>query len=139
MRNLNDIARKLALPVILLGALAGGPLACSNDGGSKPQQSAPQSESLEYKLAVINANGYVKKDHVSVRRFRYLLSTLDKRTIQSEQQLADMSVAAVTALREKYGKDISLLSFMEGMKQRLPPSKSNYVVEATLYMQKLKE
>ncbi|MGB2937177.1 MAG: hypothetical protein WBD05_03125 [Phycisphaerae bacterium] len=98
------------------------------------------ANTLAYKLAVINAGGYVKEDHITVTRFAYLLRTIEPKTNNTAQQIADMSVAAVQALREKYGRDVKLLDFMEGMNRVLPTGKRlDYGPAAALYMQALKE
>jgi hypothetical protein len=73
-------------------------------------------ESLEYQLATINAGGYVSRNHITVARFRSLLSQLSSTYIEKEQQIADMSVKAQQLLR-KDGVAESLLNIMEGMNQ----------------------
>ena len=72
-------------------------------------------ESLEYKLAVINAKGYVSKDHITVKRFRSLLNQLSKTFVENKEQIADMSVAAQKRLEEEGGVEESVLNIMEGM------------------------
>lgn len=74
------------------------------------------SELLEYKLATINAGGYVSKDDINVGRFRGLLNRLSATFVENEQQIADMSVAAQSRLKEE-GVQESLLNIMEGMNQ----------------------
>lgn len=71
-------------------------------------------ESLEYKLAIINAGGYVPKDHITVARFRSLLRQLSDTYIENRQQIADMTVTAQKMLR-KEGIQENLLNIMEGM------------------------
>jgi len=71
--------------------------------------------SPEYRLAVLNAGGWVPSDHVTVFRFRYLLKQLDIRCRESEEEIADTTVRAQRLIREKYGREISLLSMMEEM------------------------
>lgn len=73
-------------------------------------------EPIEYKLAVINAGGYVPKDHITVARFRSLLRQLSKTYVENRQQIADMTVMAQKMLR-KEGIEESLLNIMEGMNQ----------------------
>lgn len=74
------------------------------------------SESIEYKLATLNAKSYVAKDHITVARFRSLLNQLSATYIESSQEIADMSVIAQQQMR-KDGIDESLLNIMEGMNQ----------------------
>lgn len=75
---------------------------------------AQASESIEYKLATINAGGYVSKDHITVARFRSLLDQLSATFVENKNQIADMSVTAQNLLR-KEGIEESLLNIMEGM------------------------
>ena len=74
------------------------------------------SELLEYKLATINAGGYVSKEHVTVARFRSLLNQLSVIFVEDKQQIADMSVTAQNLLK-KEGVEESLINIMEGMNQ----------------------
>jgi len=71
---------------------------------------------LEYKLAVINAGGYVSENHVTVARFRSLLNQLSNTYVENRQQIADSSVKAQEMLKDK-GIEESLLNIMEGMNQ----------------------
>ena len=77
---------------------------------------AHASDSLEYKLATINAGGYVSKDHITVARFRSLLNQLSATFVEDNQQIADMSVTAQNLLK-KEGIQESLINIMEGMNQ----------------------
>jgi hypothetical protein len=77
---------------------------------------AQATESLEYKLATINARGYVSKNHITVGRFRSLLAQLSSTYVENKQQIADMSVTAQEML-EKDGIEESLLNIMEGLNQ----------------------
>ena len=71
-------------------------------------------ESLEYKLATINAGSYVSTDHITVARFRSLLSQLSTTYVENKQQIADMTVKAQQLLLNN-GVNESLLNMMEGM------------------------
>ena len=77
---------------------------------------AHADESLEYKLATINARGYVSKDHITVARFRSLLDQLSSTYVENKQQIADMSVTAQEMLK-KDGIEENLLNIMEGLNQ----------------------
>ncbi len=68
---------------------------------------------LEYKLAVINANGFVPENDITVTRFRFLLETLQKKTGYTQQQIADVAVQSQNLIRSKYGKQVKLLELME--------------------------
>lgn len=111
--------------------------AANSDGSA--EESAP-TNTLAYKLAVINAGGYVREKDITVTRFAYLLRTIEPKTSNTTQQIADMSVSAVQYLREKYGRDVKLLDFMEGMNRVLPSGeRSDYARATALYMQVLKK
>jgi hypothetical protein len=92
-------------------------------------------ESLEYQLATINAGGYVPQDHITVARFRSLLSQLSFTFVENRQQIADMSVTAQQLLRQD-GIDESLLNIMEGMNKLFPRNVGNqrYVRYASAYV-----
>ena len=101
-------------------------------------------ESLEYKLAVLNVGKYVEKDDLTINRFRYLLSTLEKKTKNTKQEIADMSVAALEKIaKEKYGLDITLLELMEGANDSIPEEAIgtdtiNYAEIVVLYIELIK-
>ena len=78
-------------------------------------------DSLEYQLAVINAEGYVAQDDVTVARFRYLLKTISSKTVNSSQQIADMTMKGQQILRDEYGQRIKLLDLMEGANKAISP------------------
>lgn len=82
------------------------------------------TETLEYKLAVINAGSYVPKDHITVARFRSLLTQLSNTFVENRQQIADMSVSAQEILKEKGIKE-KLLNIMEGMNKLFPKKIEN--------------
>lgn len=92
-------------------------------------------EPIEYKLAVINAGGYVPKDHITVARFRSLLRQLSKTYVENRQQIADMTVMAQKMLR-KEGLEESLLNIMEGLNQLFPTPVKNqkYAEYAVAYV-----
>jgi hypothetical protein len=73
-------------------------------------------DTLEYKLAVINAGFHVSNDHFTVNRFRTLLNELSYTYVENRQQIADMSVKAQQILKERGIKE-SLLNIMEGLNQ----------------------
>ncbi|WP_293006031.1 hypothetical protein [Nitrosomonas sp.] len=77
---------------------------------------AHADETLEYKLATINARSYVSKDHITVARFRSLLNQLASVYVEDKQQIADISVTAQEMLK-KYGIEEALLNIMEGLNQ----------------------
>lgn len=77
---------------------------------------AQAKEPIEYQLATLNAQGYVSRDHITVARFRSLLSQLSSTYIEGQQQIADLSVKAQQLMKND-GVDESLLNIMEGLNQ----------------------
>jgi hypothetical protein len=72
------------------------------------------ANSLEHKLANINSRGYVTPDHITVARFRSLLTQMARKFSEDEQQIADMSVHSLTLL-ESNGVQERLINIMEGI------------------------
>ena len=72
------------------------------------------SQSLAYKLATIEKNGYIKEHDLKVKRFNYLLSELDNKYLDSKQEIADKTVKGKEILEEKGVKE-SMIKMMEGM------------------------
>ena len=98
-------------------------------------------KSLEYQLAVINNGGYVSENHTTINRFRYLLEILNSKTTNSKQEIADMSVAGIRLLKDKYGIEMSLLTFMESVDASIsnnPEIKFDYADVATAFVQLIK-
>ena len=79
-------------------------------------QVSRSEESLEYKLASIDAGRRVAPNDLTVARFRSLLDQLSSKYSEDRQQIADMTVVARDSLRED-GVEESLLNIMEGMNQ----------------------
>ena len=86
-----------------------------------PSSAQAQSEkSLEHKLADLNAGYYAEKNDPSIARFRYLLITIEAKTPNTQQQIADMTVWAQNDLKESYGKNVKLLELMEAANDSIP-------------------
>lgn len=83
---------------------------------SRPEPKVDHDETLEYKLATLNARGFVPRDHISVARIRSLLIQLSSTYVESKERIGDMTFAAQQSLRDE-GIDESLLNIMEGMNQ----------------------
>lgn len=102
---------------------------------------------VEYRLACLNAGHNVAEDDVTVHRFKYLLDSLEEKVQEHEnwkgkkgkrEMIADVSYSSVQMLKEKYGKNVSLLEFMELMNKRiLDNDKIPYTVHATLLVMTL--
>ena len=90
---------------------------------------------IEYKLAVIDAGGYVPKDHISVARFRSLLNQLSKTYIENSQEIADISVIAQNLLRQD-GINESIKNIMEGLNVlfSVPVENQKYAEYAASYV-----
>jgi hypothetical protein len=107
----------MALSLARVFFLAG--LLCAPGCGSEAlPQSAPQQDSLEYKLATVDHGSYVAQDDVTVARFRSLLAQLSSKYAETPKRIADISVKARDTLRGK-GISESILNIMEGMNQVL--------------------
>ena len=78
----------------------------SNDGGGD------QPETTEYKLAVINADGYVAPDDPIVAQFRQVLADLDGKCPDTAEQIGDYAVSANKMLNDK-GVSETLLETMQ--------------------------
>jgi hypothetical protein len=99
-----------------------------------------KSGPVEYKLAIINKGGPISKNDITVTRFRYLLESLEKKCINSKQDIADVLVTAQNTLRDNYGIRVGLLSITEGINDYIPDWKvdADCALEAVLYIQLLK-
>ena len=80
---------------------------------------AAADEQIEYKLAVVDADGYVSKDHITVARFRNLLQQLTSKFIEDRATIAGMTVKAQQLLREQ-GINEKMLDMMEGINRLFP-------------------
>lgn len=108
-------------------------IACQNSNESESTNNPnatitpKEDKSLEYKLATINANGYVKKDDITVTRFRYLLNNISQHTGYPPEKIGDITVFAQKELHEKNGKEINLLSLMEEANKVLVKNKASKI------------
>lgn len=83
---------------------------------SSPVEPQRAQESVEYKLATLDREGYVAADDVSVARFRELLRQLSAKYAETPQSLGNMSVKCRNALRDR-GISESITNIMEGLNQ----------------------
>jgi hypothetical protein len=96
---------------------------------SYSERPSPDGESLAYKLASLNKGGYVSHDDMTVTRFQYLLNEIEKKTENTQTEIADMTFTTQKLLKEKYGKEVSLIDLMEGANRAMPdgsPMKFKY-------------
>ena len=108
---------RAALSVGLLGmGLLLAAAACGDDGTGG---GGAGSESLEYKLAVVSAGGFVKEDDPSVARFRALLDSLEAKCTEGREKIADMAVKSQELLKDK-GVDLTVLRVMQNADASIP-------------------
>jgi len=93
------------------------------------------SQSIAYKLAVVEKNGYVSDNDQTVKRFDYLLSSLDNKYVDSKQEIADKTVKAKQLLADR-GVNESMIKMMEGMNTLNDPKDTykNYNEYLTIYI-----
>ena len=90
-------------------------LSCGDDGEQRSSVQKRQSEySWEYKLASIDAGGFIEENDIMVARFRSLLHQLSNKDDSNLQYISDASVRAINLLKGK-GVEESLLNLMEGI------------------------
>jgi hypothetical protein len=97
--------------------------------------SAIPQKTHEYMLASLDKGYPVEEDDITVKRFRYLLDSLEKKTTNTRQQLADYTFNTQKIAREKYGKDIKLIDLMEQANKAIPPGQKmdyNEIVVMTM-------
>jgi hypothetical protein len=90
---------------------------------------------LAYKLASIDAGYHVPEDHITVARFRSLLEQLSGKYIETDQQIANMTVKAQRLMRDE-GVEEKLLNIMEGMNRLFVSEQPNmsYAEYASAYV-----
>jgi hypothetical protein len=79
-------------------------------GDSQPVKEA----SLEQKVATIDAGTFISEDDISVKRIRYLLTSLETATGVPKEKIADKAATARSILRENYGREIKIQDLLEG-------------------------
>lgn len=94
-----------------------------------PKPAEKTNETIEYQLAKINKGGFVEENDISINRFRYLLEEIDSKTIDDKQSVSDKTVKGWQLLRTDFGKDISLLEFMEQANDSIPTGRHDWKYE----------
>jgi len=105
------------------------PTTTKSPSATKPSTTTPSAGtsdgqtvgSLEYQLALINVGRFVPEDDLSVAQFRYLLRTIESKTFNTQQEIADMTVLGQKLLRAEYGKEVKLLELMEAANDSILP------------------
>lgn len=77
---------------------------------------------MEVMLATIDKGGPADADDIRVKRFRFLLENIQRKTNNTKDQIGDMTVNGQKLLREKYGKEMTLLALMEDANRAMPES-----------------
>lgn len=67
----------------------------------------------EYLLASLNAGRRVSSNDITIQRFRYLLSSIQKSSGEPPSRIADKVAKGRDLVRSHYGKEVSLLIFTE--------------------------
>lgn len=80
-------------------------------------------------------NGYVDEDDIVINRYRYLLDSLEKKTTNTRQQIADMTVHVQQRASEHYGKELKLIDILEGSNKAIPEGrKMDYAEVSAMVM-----
>ncbi len=77
-----------------------------------PTDTPTPQPSNAFKLATIDAGGNTPDD-ATVAKYQTLLDSLHKKTGDSEQVISDETVNGQTLVKNKYGKDVSLLELLQ--------------------------
>jgi hypothetical protein len=83
-----------------------------------------ENYSLARKLAVVERGTYVKEDDILVKRFDYLLKSLDSKYVESKTQICDISTVARNQLLSR-GVNANFTEILEGM-NRLNDKNDNH-------------
>jgi len=100
----------IGVAAVLLLALAGGCTDSAGPGGG---------ETTEYKLAIVNAGGYVPKDDPTVAQFRALLDSIGAKC-DAHGHIPDYAVSSRDLLRQKGVRNYSLLQVMQAADDSMP-------------------
>ena len=83
--------------------------------------STPKPEkSYECMLASLDKGYPLEENDTAVNRYRYLLDSLEKKTTNTRQQIADMTVTTQRSARNKLGKELKLIDILEGSNKVIP-------------------
>ena len=103
------------------------------------RDSVYNGDNLAYQLALINSHGNVTETIPNVERFEFLLDSIDKKTSNSREEIADLSVFVYQKYIDKEFWDFTLLAFMETVNKKLNTPGYNdtvmdYAVELSYYI-----
>lgn len=100
----------------VLAAVATG---CGGGPSTSERGGKVAEPSLEYQLAVVGRNGYVREDDPVVARFGRALDSLAAKCPESRQQLADMGVKGHQILGQKQIAE-QLIDVLENWRASMP-------------------
>jgi len=80
-------------------------------------QSGFGQTTIEEKMALVDGNYPLS---IKITRYRYLLTTIEKKTGDSKERIGDMTVKAQDILKKQYGKEVTLLDLLEGVNKSIP-------------------
>ena len=94
-------------------------LASKSSNSGTADRGIPESTTLEYQLATINAGYRVESYDPTIAQFSSLLDSLERKCANSRQQIADATVAAQDLLRKK-GVKLKLIDVMRNLNDAIP-------------------
>jgi hypothetical protein len=80
---------------------------------------APVDMSIEWELAIVNANSQVPPNQPSVEEFRILLDRLEEKCSNSRRNIADICMTGYLYLKERGSLD-TLLEFTQKVDDAIP-------------------
>lgn len=103
--------------------------AASNTPTLKPEKP------YEYMLASLDKGYPLEEGDPTVNRYRYLLDSLEKKTTNTRQQIADMTVTTQRSARNQFGKEVKLIDILEGSNKVIPAGrKMDYAEVSAMVM-----
>lgn len=109
---------------------------CFSSGSSTTTETkAIEEYTVEYKLATLYSGSPIEEDDVTVYQFKNLLNSLEKKTINSRINIADITVTTQRLLKEK-GISRTLLQILNDFDTSIPDGSSGFKLEeiASAYM-----
>ena len=80
---------------------------------------APADLSLEWELAIVNANDQVSSNHPTLDEFRILLDRLERKCFNSRREIADICMMGYLYRKERGNLD-TLLEFTQQVDEVIP-------------------
>ncbi len=91
------------------------PVTTNEEEKIKDEVVVAQEETVEYKVAAIDAGGYIAKDDITITRARYLINSIQSATNIPAEGIGNMAAKASDLIKEKYGKKVSILEILEAI------------------------